>query len=61
MVSAGFKTIRVSLHRFCFFNFIFVDVGRFYTISTIWQMGWVRIDLGIFGELGWRNSFGELN
>ena len=33
------KTIRVDLHRF-YRKFIFVvDLGRFYTISTIWQIG----------------------
>ena len=32
------KTIRVDLHRF-YRKFIFVvDLGRFYTISTIWQI-----------------------
>ena len=35
---------------------IFIDLGRFYMISTIWHID--RIDLGIFGELGLVNLFG---
>ena len=57
MVSAGFKTIRVDLHRFCLVLMtFFVDVGRFYMISTIWHID--RIDLGIFGELDLVNLIG---
>ena len=42
------KTIRVDLHRF-YRKFIFVvDLGRFYTISTIWQMG---VDSCRFGNI----------
>ena len=39
VVSAGFKTIRVDLHRFWWIWFVFIDLGRFYMISTIWQIG----------------------
>ena len=42
------KTIRVDLHRF-YRKFIFVvDLGRFYTISTIWQIG---VDSDRFGNI----------
>ena len=34
----------------------FIDLGRFYMISTIWHID--RIDLGIFGELGLVNLIG---
>ena len=34
----------------------FIDLGRFYMISTIWHSD--RIDLGIFGELGLVNLSG---
>ena len=48
MVSVGFKTIRVDLHRF-YRKFIFVvDLGRFYTISTIWQ---IEVDSDRFGNI----------
>ena len=50
VVSAGFKTIRVDLHRFCC-NLIFVvDVGRFYAISTIWQ---IVLGSDRFGNILW--------
>ena len=40
MVSAGFKTIRVDLHRVLLeFHIFVVDLGGIYTISTIWQIG----------------------
>ena len=56
MVSAGFKTIRVDLHRF-YRKFIFVvDLGRFYTISTIWQ---IEVDSDRFGNI--RIWFGEFD
>ena len=45
MVSAGFKMIRFDLHRFCWILIMFVDLGSFDKISTIWQIG---VDLGIF-------------
>ena len=61
MVSAGFKTIWVDLFRFCWNLIIFIGLSRFYTISTIWQIGVGWIDLGIFGELDWSIWFGELN
>ena len=42
------KTIRVDLHRF-YRKFIFVvDLGRFYTISTIWQ---IEVDSDRFGNI----------
>ena len=34
----------------------FIDLGRFYMISTIWHID--RIDLGIFGELDLVNLIG---
>ena len=34
----------------------FIDLGRFYMISTIWHID--RIDLGIFGKLGLVNLIG---
>ena len=34
----------------------FIDLGRFYMISTIWHID--RIDLGIFCELGLVNLIG---
>ena len=48
MVSAGFKTIRVDLHRFCWNFVFFVDLG---------SLEWIRIDLGIF-EFGLVNLIG---
>ena len=46
------KTIRVDLHRF-YRKFIFVvDLGRFYTISTIWQIG-VDSDIWKYLNLVW--------
>ena len=39
VVSVGFKTIRVDLHRFLWIWYVFIDLGRFYMISTIWQIG----------------------
>ena len=56
MVSAGFKTIRVDLHRFYWILRFVGDLGRFYMISTIWHID--RIDLGIFGKLGLVNLIG---
>ena len=42
------KTIRVDLHRF-YRKFIFVvDLGRFYEISTIWQ---IEVDSDRFGTI----------
>ena len=37
----------------------FIDLGRFYMISTIWHID--RIDLGIFGKLGLVNLSGFVN
>ena len=59
VVSAGFKTIRVDLHRFCcilFFLLIWVDFTR---CQRFGRLGWVRIDLGIFGEFD--GEFGLVN
>ena len=39
VVSAGFKTIQVDLHRFWWIWYVFIHLGRFYMISTIWQIG----------------------
>ena len=42
------KTIRVDLHRF-YRKFIFVvDLGKIYTISTIWQ---IEVDSDRFGNI----------
>ena len=48
----------------CIDSVIFlIDLGIFYMIATIWQVGGVggRIDLGIFGELGLLNLIGSFD
>ena len=50
VVAAGFVTLRVDLHRFL------LDLPVHDCKNG--RLGWVRIDLGIFGELGLVNLIG---
>ena len=59
VVSAGFATVRVDLHRFCD---IFLLIWAYFTwLQRFGKLGWVRIDLGIFGELGLLNLIGSFD
>ena len=55
VVSAGFKTIGVDLHRFCWIWYFLLIWEYFAWLQRFGRLGWVRIDVGIFDELGLLN------
>ena len=61
VVSAGFKTIRlicIGSVGSIYLLMIWADCIRFQRLG---RLAWVRIYLGIFGELDWSIWFGDLN